>query len=86
MSNQAKNNNLNYLIDSTLTKVNRLFVLSYENEEDRTSFSKHYVPSVEIKDFNALIDGKIFIDIPIKNREEPYKQITEISRNNDYTI
>ena len=83
MSNQAKNNNLNYLIDSTLY---RLFVLSYENEEDRTSFSKHYVPSVEIKDFNALIDGKIFIDIPIKNREEPYKQITEMSTNNDYTI
>ena len=31
MSNQNKNNNLNYLIDSTFTKVNRLFVLSFEN-------------------------------------------------------
>ena len=39
MSNQAKNSNLDYLIDPTFTKVNRLFVLSYENE-DRTSFSK----------------------------------------------
>ena len=44
MSNQTKNNNLNYLIDPTFTNVNRLFVLSFENEEGRTSFLKHYVP------------------------------------------
>ena len=31
MSNQTKNNNLNYLIDPTFTNVNRLFVLSFEN-------------------------------------------------------
>ena len=60
MSNLTKNNNLNYLIDPTFTKVNRLCVLSYENGEDRTSFSKYYVPSVETKDFNVLIDGKVF--------------------------
>ena len=60
MTNQTKTNHLNYLIDPTFTKVNRLFVLSFENEEDRTSFSKYYVPKVEIKDFNVLIDGKSF--------------------------
>ena len=38
MTNQAKNNNLNYLLDSTFTKVIRLFVLSLENEDDRTSY------------------------------------------------
>ena len=54
MSNQTKNN-LNYLIDPTFTNVNRLFVLSFENETNRTSFSKYYVPKVEIKDFNVLI-------------------------------
>ena len=58
MRNQTKNNNLNYLIDSTFTNVNRLFVLSFENENDRTSFSKDYVPKVEIKDLEKLIDGK----------------------------
>ena len=47
MTNQTKNNNLNYLIDPTFTKVNRLFVLSFENENDRTSFSKYYVPNVQ---------------------------------------
>ena len=38
MSNQNKNNNLNYLIDPTFSNVNRLFVLSFENEDDRTSY------------------------------------------------
>ena len=34
MTNQAKTNNLNHLIDATFSKVNRLFVLSFENEDD----------------------------------------------------
>ena len=38
MSNQTKNNNLNYFIDPTFTNVNRLLVLTFENEDDRTSF------------------------------------------------
>ena len=84
-TNQTKNNNLNYLIDPKFTKVNRLFVLSFENENDRASFSKHYVPNVQIKDFNVLIDGKCFFDISIKYDEETYKQIIEMGRNNDYT-
>ena len=85
MTNQTKNNNLNYLIDPTFTKVNRLFVLSFKNENDRTSFSKYYVPNVQVKDFNVLINGKSFFDIPTKNGEETYKQIIEMRRNNNYT-
>ena len=46
MSNQNKNNNLNYLIDPTFSNVNKLFVLSFENEDDRTSYYKYYMPSV----------------------------------------
>ena len=37
-NNHTKTNNLNYLIDPRYNKVNRLFVLSFENEEDRISF------------------------------------------------
>ena len=66
MTNQTKNNNLNYLIDPTFTKFNRLLVLSFQNEHDRISFSKYYVPNVEIKDFHVLIDGKYLFDKPIK--------------------
>ena len=61
MYNQTKNNNLNYLIDPTFTNVNRLFVLSFENETDRTSFSGYYVPKVEIKDFNVQLMENHFL-------------------------
>ena len=63
MSIQPQNNNLNYLIDSTFTKVNRLFVLSFprnNNTDSRYSFPNYYVPNVKVNDFNVLIDGKSF--------------------------
>ena len=44
MTNQAKANNLNYLIDPTFSKVNRSFVLPFENESDRTYFLQYYTP------------------------------------------
>ena len=87
MPNQPQNNNLNHLINPTFTKVNRLF-LSFETNDEgghRDSFSRYYVPNVEIKYFNVLIDGKSFFDLPIKNDEEAYEKIIEMSRNNDNT-
>ena len=60
MTNQTKTDHLNHLIDPTFIKINKLFFLSFENEEDRISFSKYYVPKVEIKDFNVLVDEKTF--------------------------
>ena len=86
MTNQTKTNNLNYLIDPIFNKANRLFVLSFENEEGRTSFSKYYLPKVEIKDSNVLFDGKcFFFDVPVKNKEEAYEKIRSINKNNNYT-
>ena len=75
MSNQRTGNNLNYLTDLTFNKVNRLFVLSYTNENDRMSFPKYYTPKVDIKDYNKLVDDKSYFDIPIKNNEEAYEKI-----------
>ena len=88
MTLQPQNNNLNYLIDPTFTNVNRLFVLSFPRNnktDNRDSFSNYYVPNVEIKDFNVLIDGKSFFYLPVKNEEETYEKIIEMSSNNDYT-
>ena len=56
----------------------------YSAGDNRDSFSDYYVPNVESKDFNILIDGKGFFDLPVKNEEEAYEKITGIS-NNDYT-
>ena len=83
MSNQNKNN-LNYLIDPAFSNVNRLFVLSFENEDDRTSYYKYYVPSVEIKDYNVLIDGNAFFELPVKNIEETYEKIIQITDHSGY--
>ena len=87
MSIQPKNNNLNYLIDPTFTNVNRLFVLSFprnNNTDSRYSFSDYYVPKVKVNDFNVLIDGKSFFDLPVKNDEEAYEKIIDMSNNSDY--
>ena len=92
MSIQDNNNNLNYLIDPTFTNVNRLFVLLFERIENnnvkkdyRDFYSHYYVPTVQIKDFNVLIDGKTFFDLPVKNEEDTYKKIIDMCNNNDYT-
>ena len=64
MTIQPQNNDLNYLNDPAFANVNRLFVLSFSrnnNTDNRDSFSDCYVPNVEIKDFNVLIDGKGFL-------------------------
>ena len=81
MTTEAINNNLNILVDHTFTNVNRMFVLAYQNADDRQSFSKFYLPKVMVKDFNVIIDKLAFFDLPIKTEEE---DITDISRNNEY--
>ena len=60
-------------------------VLSLKNEVDRTSFSKYYTYTVEIKNLNILIDGKSFLEVSIKDKKETYEKIVEMSKNNDYT-
>ena len=52
--------------------------------DNRNSFSRYYVPNVEIKDFNVLIDGKSFFDLTVKYEEEAYEKIIDVSNNNDY--
>ena len=54
------------------------------NTGNRDSFSDYYVPNVEIKDFNVLIDGKSLFDLSVKNEEETYEKFIEMSNNNDY--
>ena len=85
MTTEAINNNLNILIDPTFTNVNRLFVLAYQNADDRQSFSQFYLPKVLVKDFNVIIDKLAFFDLLIKTEEEAYEKIIDICRNNEYT-
>ena len=86
MSTEVINNNLNILIDPAFTNVNRLFVLAYQNADDRQSFSQFYLPKVMIKDFNVIINKLAFFDLPLKTEEEEeaYEKILDVSRCNEY--
>ena len=57
----AQNRYLNYLINLSFQGINRRFVLSFENENDRTSHSTYYLLRVEIKDYIVMIDGRNFL-------------------------
>ena len=48
-----RNPNLSYLIEPNFQGVNRLFVLAFENDTQKTSSNRYYIPYVEIKDYNA---------------------------------
>ena len=71
----AQNRYLNHLVDASFQRVNRLFILSFENENERTSHSTYYLPKVEIKDYNVMIDGKFYFDQPINNNIKMYENI-----------
>ena len=59
MTTEPVNNNLNILEDPTVTNVNRLFVLAYQNADNRQSFSQFYLPKVMVKDYNVIIIDKL---------------------------
>ena len=55
-----QNPNLNHLLEQNFQGVNRLFVLVFENDAQRTSDKRFYLPNVDIKGYNVMIDGKNF--------------------------
>ena len=82
-----RNPNLNHLVEPSFQGVNRLFVLAFENDTQRASARNYYLPNVEIKDYNVMINGENFFDQPIKNNQVTYENIRKIAigRGDDYT-
>ena len=81
ITTKLKNNNLDYLTDPTIRSINRLYVISFKNDNDDAttdSFVKFCMPLLEIKAFNALIDNKLFFVQQVKNRQEAYEKPIEI--------
>ena len=74
-------------IKTSFQGVNRRFILSFENEDQRKSLSTYYLPKVEIKDYNVMIDGKNFFDQPINSMAKTYENIRKIAtgQEDDYT-
>ena len=66
ITTQTQNRYLDFLLDPIFQGAKRLFVLSFENENVRESYKIYFLPKVEIKDYNVMIDGLNFFDEPIK--------------------
>ena len=75
----AQNPNLNHLVEPSFQGVNRLFVLAFENDNNRSSIRHYNLPTVEIKDNNIMINGENFFDQPIKNNKVRYENIRKIA-------
>ena len=88
---QAPNPYSDYLIDPSFQGVKRLFVLLFENSTDRKVPTKYYLPTVEIKDYNIMIDKyydeQNVFDQPVKNYLNAYYKIWKlaIGQGSDYT-
>ena len=67
-----QNPNLNHIIEPSFQGVNTLFILAFENDAQRISNKRYYIPNVEIKDYNVMTDGKNFFVQPIKNDKVTY--------------
>ena len=83
----AQNPKLNHLVEPSFQGINRLFVLAFENDDDRRSDDEYYLPTLEIKDYNIVINGENFFDQPIKNNKITYDNIRKIApgQGDDYT-
>ena len=83
----TQNPNLNHLVEPSFPGVNRLFFLAFENDAQRTSNKRYYIPNVEIKDYKVMIDRKNFFDQPVKNNKVTYENIRKITsaQKDDYT-
>ena len=67
------------MIDPSFQGANRRFALSFENVNDRIVHTEYIIPTVEIKDYNIMIDGQTFLDQPVKNDLKAYDFIRTIS-------
>ena len=64
------------MIDSSFQVANTLFLLSFENENNRIVHTKYYLPTVDIKDYNVMIDVENFFDQPVKDKVKLKEMIT----------
>ena len=67
--------------------TNRIFVLAYENDAQRINTRRYYLPNVEIRNYNFMINGENVFDQPIKNNKVTYESIRKIAtgQGDDYT-
>ena len=85
-------NSVKYInLEPSIQGVNRLFVMTYSRENDdqptRNGRTKYYLPRIDCKIYNVIIDGRNFYDNPIENDVEKYRELKKvmIGKGEDYT-
>ena len=86
--------NIYELLNASFQGVKRLFVLAYILAADATNDEggikdnkKNFLPRIDIKNYNVLIDGRNFYDQPINDLRKQYGAIRKVSTGygDDYT-
>ena len=84
VSIQPRNQYLEYLIDPSFQEVNRLFGMTCENNTHCTSHKEYFLPTITIKEYNVMIDGKIFFGQTVKNDRRTYDNIRKNATGQGY--
>ena len=79
ISAERQNQYLDYLIGPSFQGVNRLFILSFEDKAKRTSYKLYYLPTVEMKHYDVMIDGQNFFDQPVRHKLITYVSIRKFA-------
>ena len=60
---------------------------SENGQRTRNSQQKYYLPRIDLKEYNIIIDGRNFYDNPIENNIEKYRELKKvmIGKREDYT-
>ena len=82
-----RNPNLNHLVEPRFQEINKLFILAFENDTQRTSAKGCNIPTVQLKDYNIMINVENHFYQPIKNNKVKYENIRKIAtgQGDDYT-
>ena len=78
-------------LDPSFEGVNRLFLMEYSREANqpiRNGHQKYYLPRIDLKKYNVIIDGRNFYDNPIENNSEKCRELKTkimIGKAGDYT-
>ena len=79
------NNVTRFSLDASFQGANRLFVLAFDNTNngdnkvERNSHRKYFLPTVDITNYNALIDARNFYDQPISDQIKKCDEIRKIA-------
>ena len=78
VSIERQNHYLDYLIDPSCQIVGKIFVLLFENNDDRKKQTGYFLPKVDIRDYNVMADGQNVFDHPVKSDIRTYDNIRKI--------